>query len=170
MASDQGTGVANTVRAFLTDQYGGPVVRERIIFTSNDRDGVPDGVRRSTSSGGVATLNYQRDSANSGSENITATFEGLSHTIRHYWVTPASAGSDSSGKVVVADTTRNTIVVTSGAQVVLIKYDTNDQYRIAADTVTLSDFEEALTVGDHLAYTTTGTAEAVVNTFSLTNR
>ena len=56
-ASSDGDGAASTVRAGLTDQPGGPVARMNIVFTSNDRNGVPSGVRRLTNRQGVASLN-----------------------------------------------------------------------------------------------------------------
>ena len=167
VASDTGDGAANTVRATLTDQYGGPVARERIVFISNDNAGVPYGVRRTTNTGGVATLNYLRDAAGGGTERITARFGKMSDSINHYWVAPVSGSAGGSGKVLAVDTTENTVVVVSATDSVIIEYDANDQYNVDGTAVHYSGFEEALTVGDTLAYTINGTAESVVNTFTL---
>ena len=99
-ASEAGRGTANTVVATLTDQYGGPVSRQVIEFSSDDSAGIggtrtvagesvagllfdPDSeaVRvftgssrytRTTNRRGVASLSYQRDSNDSGIETILA--------------------------------------------------------------------------------------------------
>ena len=169
-ASTTGSGAANTVRASLTDQYGLPVTRRQIVFTSNDRDGVPSGVRRNTNSQGVASLNYQRDASCSGIETITARFEPLTSTVRQYWVAPESGNVNGSGSVRVVDTDGNTIVVASGNDAVLIEYDDNDHFQVGTDPVSISVFEEDLTVDDTLAYKITDSNENTVNSFTLTNR
>ena len=169
-ASADGDGAASTVRAGLTDQYGGPVGRENIVFTSNDRNGVPNGVRRATNRQGVASLNYLRDFAGRGVETITARFDRLSTTARQYWIAPISGAASGSGSVRVVDTDNNTIVVADGNDAVLIEYDGNDHYRVDAEPVTVANFEGRLTVGDTLAYEITGPGKAVVNTFTLTDR
>ena len=167
LASDAGGGAANTVRATLVDQYGGPVVGERVIFTSNDSAGVPQGVRRTTGQGGVAALNYQRDSAVSGVETIKVQFEDLSRSIRQYWVTPASVGEIASGSVLAVQSAERTIIVTVGARIVIIEYDANDRFSLAERVVSLSDFERALDVRDPIAYQITGTTPGAVNLFDL---
>lgn len=166
-ASDVGGGAANTVRASLVDQYGGPVVGERVVFTSNDPAGVPQGVRRATSPGGVAALNYQRDSAAGGVETINVRFGDLSRSIRQYWVTPASAGETASGSVLAVQSAESTIIVTVGARIVVVEYDANDRFSVAGRVVSLSDFERALNVRDSITYQITGDSPGAVNLFDL---
>ena len=170
VASSDGAGAGAIVRAALTDQYGGPVVREQVVFTSNDRNGVPSGVRRSTSSAGVATLTYQRDDPSDGIETITARFNRLQATARQYWVMPVSGSAGGSGSIRVIDTDSNTVVVASGNNAVLIEYDGNDHYQVDDGAVTIAAFEGQMTLGDILAYEIINPAEATVNTYTLTNR
>ena len=170
VASSDGAGAAATVRAELTDQYGGPVVREAIVFTSNDREGVPSGVRRVTNPAGVASLSYQRDSFAGGVERITARFERLTGTVRQYWVAPVSGSAGGSGTVRVVDTGDNTVVVASGNTAVLIEYDDNDQFTVGAQAVTFSVFKENLTIGDTLEYQISSPSRKTINSYTLTNR
>ena len=170
VASSDGAGAAATVRAELTDQYGGPVVREAIVFTSNDREGVPSGVRRVTNPAGVASLSYQRDSSAGGVERITARFERLTGTVRQYWVAPVSGSAGGSGTVRVVDTGDNTVVVASGNTAVLIEYDDNDQFTVGAQAVTFSVFKENLTIGDTLEYQISSPSRKTINSYTLTNR
>ena len=166
-ASDAGEGAANTVLAKLVDQYGAPAVGEPVVFTSNDPAGVPHGTRTVTGPGGLARLNYQRDSAISGVETISVRFEQLSRAIRQYWVTPASVGEKASGSVLAIQSAERTIIVTVGNRIALIKYDDGDRFTLGCRTVSLSDFERFLDVRDTLAYQITGTTEAAVNLFDL---
>ena len=99
-ASGSGSGASNTVTATLVDQYGDPVSRQRVEFTSDDVDGIgakaaaagaPAVLVFDTSSGGprlfvdadalltrttnrrgVASLTYNRDSSDGGIETILA--------------------------------------------------------------------------------------------------
>ena len=168
VASSQDGGAGGTVRATLTDQYGAPVAREQISFRSSDPSGVPVGVRRTTNASGVATLHYQRDSAAGGVERITGRFGGIVATVRQFWAARVTAG-DGSGEVRDVNTDSDTVILVSGSAVHLIRYDANDQLRIGAEAVRIDGFEEALSVGDTLAYSITGTAESTINTFTLTD-
>ena len=170
VASSNGNGVGATVRATLTDQYGSPVAREQIVFTSNDVHGVPNGVRRITNSSGVATLHYQRDSNASIAERITGKFRQLAGSAVQYWAAPASGAADGSGEVRLVETDNDTIVVVSGDEVLLIEYDANDQFFVGEEPVRIARFEVDLTEGDILAYEITSPAEGTVNSFTLTNR
>lgn len=170
VASADGDGAAATVRAELTDQYGGPVTRQEVTFTSNDRDGVPNGVRRTTNSVGVASLNYQRDHMERVVEIITAKSGNLRATARQYWVGPLSGSASGTGSLRVFDTDENTLVVAGGNDVFLIEYDDNDHYRIGAEPVTLSGFEQNLSIGDALTYQVVSNDSDAVNTYTLTNR
>ena len=169
-ASSAGDGSAATVRATLTDQYGGPVARERIVFTSSDSAGVPHGSRRTTNSRGVATLNYLRDSSDSVTERITGKFGRLVATARQYWVESVSGSANGSGEVRVIDTDTNTVVVVGTNDAIIIEYDDNDHYYVGTTAITVSAFEGNLTVGDTLAYEITDTSETTRNSFTLTNR
>ncbi len=100
-ASGTGSGAANTVTATLVDQYGDPVSRQKVAFTSDDADGIgaeagaeegapaalvfdtsSKGTRqfedadalltRTTNRRGVASLTYNRKSSDSGIETILA--------------------------------------------------------------------------------------------------
>ena len=170
MASSAGHGGGSTVRATLTDQYGDPVAREQISFTSTDSTGVPRGVRRTTNSSGVATLHYQRDSATGSIERITGKFGHLAATIVQYWVAPIPAGADSLGEVRVVNTDENTVVVAAGTDVFIIEYDANDQFQVGTEAVRIFVFEEHLTGGDTLAFNITDPSQSTVNSFTLTNR
>ena len=170
VASSDGDGAGATVRATLTDQYGSPVAHKQIVFTSNDAHGVPNGVRRSTNSSGVATLHYQRDSAASVAERITGKFGRLAATGRQYWASPVSAAVVGSGEVRLVETDDNALVVVSGSDVLLIEYDANDQFFVDKEPVRIARFEEDLTSGDILAYDITDPNVTTVNSFTLTNR
>ncbi|MDE0169776.1 MAG: S-layer homology domain-containing protein [bacterium] len=170
VASSDGAGAAATVRAELTDQYGGPVAREEVVFTSNDPNGVPAGVRRTTNSAGVASLNYQRDHAGRSIETITARFGDLTSRARQYWVAALSEGASGTGSVRVFDTDENTIVLGRANDAILIEYDDNDHYWIGTELVTLSRFEQNLTIGDALAYEIVRSDPSTVNTYTLTKR
>ena len=170
LASAEGNGAGTTVRALLTDQYGGPVAGEQIVFISSDRAGVPYGVSRTTNAQGVATLGYQRDSSDTIAERITGRFGSLVATARQYWAAHASSGADGSGEVRVVETDDNRLVVVASNDVLILEYDGNDRFHVGTLPVSISTFEENLTVGDRLAYDITNPAEATANSFTLTNR
>ena len=169
VASASGRGAAATVVAALTDQYGGPVASEQVVFSSNDSRGVPNGVRRTTNSRGVASLNYQRDSGDGFIERITGTFGRLTSTVRQYWVTQVPDTADGSGTVRVVDTDEDTVVVVSGEEALLVDYDSQDRFTIGSKAVTYAEFEDDLSVGDTLAYRITRTDSGTVDSFTLTN-
>ena len=170
VASSAGRGAAATVRATLTDQYGGPVSGEQVVFSSNDSRGVPNGVRRTTNPSGVASLNYLRDADEGFTERINASFGRITTTTRQYWVTRVSGAADGSGTVRVIDTEEDTVVVVSGDDPLLVDYDSNDRFNIGRELADYSDFEDDLTVGDTLRYQITDTRSATINSFTLTNR
>ena len=170
VASSAGDGAGGTVRATLTDQYGAPVVREQISFTSSDPTGVPRGVRRTTNSAGVATLHYQRDSSVSITERITGKFGRLVATVRQHWAARVSGASEGSGEVRVVEVDDNSVVLASGDKVLIIEYDANDHFLVGEDPVRMARFEEHLTVGDILQYEIVDPDADTVNSFTLTNR
>ena len=170
LASAEGDGAGTTVRALLTDQYGGPVAGERIVFRSNDRAGVPYGVRRTTNAQGVATLSYQRDSSDTIAERITGNFGSLAATARQYWAAHVSDSANGSGEVRVVETDNNRLLVASSNDVLILEYDANDQFQVGALPVSIATFEEKLTVRDKLNYRITNTAESTENLFILSNR
>ncbi len=98
-ADQSGSGASNTVTATLVDQYGDPVSRQRVEFTSDDVDGIgakaaaagapavlvfdiasvgtrlltgDAALTRTTNRRGVASLTYNRDSSDGGIETIQA--------------------------------------------------------------------------------------------------
>ena len=168
VASSQGSGANSTVRAHLTDQYGSGVGRETIAFTSSDSSVVPTGVNRTTNAGGVATLNYRRDSDLGGTERITGGFGNLVATARQYWAATIPAGTDGSGEVTVVDTENNAAVVVSDGDVWIVEYDVADRFKIGKKAVLIAGFEKVLSVGDTLAYEIAASATGV-NTFTLTS-
>ena len=169
VASSRGTGAGSTVRATLTDQYGAPVVRQQIWFTSSDREGVPRGVRRTTDSMGVATLHYQRDSEVGSIERVTGRFEKLVGTVRQFWAAQVPSPAEDSGEVRLVETDNDRVIVVAGDDVWLIEYDANDHFNIGTETASFAAFEKALSEGDTLAYETAASTTGV-NTFTLTDR
>ena len=170
VASSAGNGAAATVQATLSDQYGRPAVGEDVVFSSNDSLGVPNGVRRTTDSQGLARLNYQRDSDKGLIERITGSYKRLASTARQYWVTRNSGAVSGSGTVRVVDTDENTVIVVSGSEILLVEYDDRDQFYIGSKAVNYTNFEDNLSTQDILAYRITDTLPRTVNLFTLTNR
>ena len=169
LAASKGTGAVNTVRANLTDQYGsGTAGGEAITFTSTDPNVAPNNVERTTNAGGVATLFYRRFSDSGGTELITARFGNLAATARVYWAGRIPASADGSGEVVVIDPASNRAVVVAGADVWLVEYTEPDRFMIGDERVRLTTFENALTVGDTLAFQISPSGAA--NTYTLTSR
>ena len=184
-SSGTGSGASNTVTATLVDQYGDPVSRQRVEFTSDDADGIgakpdPDtagapavlvrnvntatseGTRvfkdadalltRTTNRRGVASLTYNRDSADSRIETILAEVTVGSGSsartipadrIYHYWANEPSDGDRIEGRLMVTNTDDNQLVI-AGVGVSLIKYDSNDHLTTPDGAVTLSGFETDL--------------------------
>ncbi|MCY4368298.1 MAG: S-layer homology domain-containing protein [bacterium] len=167
VATSEGTGAKNKVRADLTDQYGsGAAGGEAITFTSTDPNVAPNNVERTTNSGGVTTFGYRRDADSGATELITARFGNLVASARQYWAALIPANADGSGKVVVIDPANNRTVLVADANVWLVEYTTADHLMIGDERVRLATFEDALTVGDTLAYQITPTNTP--NTYTLT--
>ena len=182
-ASSAGRGAANTVVATLTDQYGDPVNRQPIEFTSDDQLGIgatgDDGLMFSTASEesrlftgaarltrttnrrGVASLSYQRKSADSGIETImalarlgtTATDDDVTaDRVYHYWAVEPGNGDSAAGRILTADTENNhLILVEANGPITLVKYDSNDQLNATTGAVLLADFEKELNDSDTMA-------------------
>ena len=142
VASSEGKGVSNTVQATLTDQYGDPVNRTKVTFTSSGTTGAPDEARY-TGSDGVASLSYLRDSANNGKETINASHGMIDAApLMHYWVQSSTGGW---GNVVVADTANDKIVVEEAdGDVVYVEYDSNDHLTSNGARKVLASFEKDL--------------------------
>lgn len=166
IASSQGSGAGGTVRGTLTDQYGDPVAREQISFTSSDPTGVPRGVRRTTNTQGVATLHYQRDSSVGSVERITGRHGKLAATARQYWAAEVTGAAEGSGEVRVVDKDSDTVIVAGATNVVLLEYEAGDHFNIGTDRVDIAAFERALNEGDTLTYVIAGRASGV-DTFTL---
>ena len=179
-ASGSGSGASNTVTATLVDQYGDPVARQKVEFTSDDADGIgakaaaagapavlvfdtsSGGTRlfgdadalltRTTNRRGVASLTYNRDSADGGIETIQAKVKigsgATAKTIEaerayHYWAEEPGVGDTASGRLMASDTDNNQLVL-AGVGVSLVKYDSNDQFTTPDGASTLSAFETDL--------------------------
>ncbi len=145
VASDEGRGAVNSVQAVLTDQYGDPVRGQRILFSSQDDLGVgEDRYRRHTSSRGIATARYQRDSEYSGVEEIGAEVVGTNieaDPVPHYWVNGYRTGPRRGLYILELDTDLNQFVT---ADLYAYAYDLNDQFNIYGVRVTLQEFEAAI--------------------------
>ena len=153
VASSEGFGARNRARATLTDQYGSGVGgREAIRFESTDSSVTPNSVDRTTNVGGVATLDYRRDSDSGAAEWITAQHGTLKATARQFWAGRIPAGTDGSGEVILVDPANNRAVMVAGEDVWLVEYSTADRLEIGSRRVRILTFKEALTVGDKLAF------------------
>ena len=141
-ASNEGSGVRNTARATLVDQYGDPIPKAKVSFWSSitGAAGVEAGLgggtdvpadERTTNRNGVATKSYNRAGNTAGVETIKAVYvvgecinadPGCIETdgditavaIDHYWTNEATADVAAGAVVKVADTDNNTIVVQVG--------------------------------------------------------
>ena len=169
VASSEGFGARNMARATLTDQYGSGVGgRETITFTSTDPSVTPNGTDRTTNVGGVATLEYRRDSDSGAAEWITAQHGTLKATARQFWAGRIPAGTDGSGEVILVDPANNRAVMVAGEDVWLVEYSTADRLEIGSRRVRILTFKDALTVGDKLAFQIPPTGSGP-NTYTLTN-
>lgn len=161
-ASAAGRGAANRVTATVIDQYGNRFsgVR-RVFFDSDDSDGVGQAaaagagpLRRTTTRGGIATLDYERDSADSGVEIIRAWVDQQdgprldSNDLAHYWTkSPAGLeGRSAVGSLRLVDTEADQLVFDdNGREVWAASYDSNDRFIGRSGLgVSLADFENQL--------------------------
>ena len=202
-ATDSGSGGRNRVTATLVDQYGDPIRRVRVHFVSNDPDGLghkegdtssaKNAYRKTTSSRGVATVTYYRDSDDPGTETIEAFTDGDatidSEPLLHHWVDDPPDDETISGEVVHHDDDRSTIVLkpnTGGPY--LISYDPNDQFNDTKDVCaveldqdgdcpgnnydrvvkaeTYTEFREGIDEGDELTVVLESSDRATVNSFT----
>ena len=180
-ASDEGTGARNRVSATLLDQYGEPVRGKRVHFTSNDAEGLYskldeqgdplDGeaqkpaYRKTTSSRGVATLTYRRDSDTMDIETIYADTEDVeANSIEHYWVRDIPEGETTIGDVVLYDEDEDLLVIDEDGNddIYVVEFDSEDQFDYAVGAVSYKAFKEALE--EELADGGMATVEAVINT------
>jgi len=187
-ASAEGNGAVNVVTAKLTDQFGNPVSRQTIHFTSDDPMGVGQeasdvltatldvGVRpwrvvlgllakarytRTTNRLGAATLTYHRDDADDRIETITARFvrnqddatvadtddrdDLISEKVYHYWTVEPAGGVSGAGRVLHIDSENNRIVFSAAdSRVMMVGYDSNDQFNNVDGPTTAAGFEKAL--------------------------
>lgn len=148
VASDQDRGAVNSVQALLIDQYGNPVRRRQILFSSQDEQGLgEDRFRRQTNSRGIATARYQRDSRYTGVEEINAEVEGEdieADPVIHYWVKGYATGPERGLFILDADYERNQFVT---SDLSAYAYDRNDRFRINGAPATLQEFEDAIERG-----------------------
>ena len=154
--------------ATLTNQYGSGVGgRETIRFESTDPSVTPNGANRTTNVGGVATLEYRRDSDSGATEWITAQHNAHTVTARQLWAAQIPAGASGSGEVIIVDPANNRAVVVAGNDVWLVDYTPADRLQIGTQRVRILTFKEALTVGATLTFQTLSTGDAP-NTYTLT--
>ena len=118
---------------------------------------LPNGTNRTTNVGGVAALEYRRDSDSGAAEWITARHGSHKVTARQSWAARIPAGTSGSGEVAVIDPADNRAVVVAGEDVWLLDYSTADRLQIDSRRVRILTFKEALTVGDKLAFETPST-------------
>ena len=108
--------------------------RETIRFESTDPSVSLNGTDRTTNVGGVATLDYRRDSDSGATEWITA---------RQYWAARIPAGTSGSGEVIIVYPANNRAVVVAGNDVWLVDYTTADRLQIGNERVRILTFKEA---------------------------
>ena len=142
--------------------------RETITFTSTDPSVTPNSVDRTTNVGGVATLEYRRDSDSGAAEWITAQHGTLKATARQFWAGRIPAGTNGSGEVIIVDPANNRAVMVAGEDVWLVECSTADRLEIGSQRVRITTFEDALTVGDKLTFQIPPTGDGP-NTYTLTN-
>ena len=68
----------------------------------------------------------------------------MSDRVYHYWGKEPGDDDAVSGRLIVADTDSNRLVLVGGGMVSLVSYDSNDQFNSADRAVTLADFEKDL--------------------------
>ena len=174
--SDDSEGIGtpeNTNRAFKYDNPG--YGTERYVFETegNTLFQTGDAARtrqKTTNRAGVAAMTYSRDSSESGIEIIWAVYtlpapqvrgvadsaddrpDGdpdditeLTDEIEFYWATEADGPV--TGRLLAKDTDANQLVIFGAEDVLLVEYDSNDQFNGAGGApVTLADFEKALDI------------------------
>ena len=178
--SDSGNGARNRVTATLLDQYGDPVRNVRVHFTSNDEEGLwhqddtedeaRNAYRKTTSSKGVATVTYYRDSDEMGIETIYAATEDVQATaIEHYWVDQPPDDVEIKGEVVYHDAHRETLVVDDDkGNLYEIGYDRNDQFNHDKDgPIRYEAFKEAIDEGDRITIVIESNDPDDVNAFTI---
>ena len=139
-------GAANRIQVQLTDQYGDPVRGEQITITTGTHD---EPIGRYTGSNGMTAFAYQAVDQTPGAETISAehTAENgrtLSDRITHYWAAHLDQ-TTADGTVLAVNTGTDEVVIQDGDQVLLIRYDSNDQYNDRnGNPLSFADFEKAL--------------------------
>lgn len=185
-ASDAGAGASHMVTAVLTDQYGDPVRRKTVFFSSNDQDGIgtaDDGsprYQRVTNRSGEAVFSYQRDNADSRVETITALYYGATaaasddlstERLYHYWTVEPDRGDRFTARLVKADLENNQVALL-GNEAWLISYDGNDQLNKPDGPTDLDGFEKALEEEEiaHIAVNFYSDQDSGVSSLVLRNR
>lgn len=174
-ASDAGKGVSHRVMATVIDQYGARFsgVR-RVFFDSDDRDGAGQSAaagagafRRTTTRGGIATLDYRRDAEDSGVELIRAWVNQPdgptldSNELAHYW-TESPAGRTAVGVLRLIDVDANRLVFENrGREVWAASYDSNDRFLNRSGlAISMTEFENELREAEGRRLTVEGYAES----------
>ena len=149
-ASGEDRGAYARITATLTDLYSQPDSGEWISFTSDDPDGIGETpLRRRTDRRGQTHLSYHRDSGESGIETITAASGNRTAEIVHYWVeAPPSGAAPFTGRLLDKDFNNNRLVIEGEGdladEVLLIAYDSNDQFTGLEGLATITGFEQEL--------------------------
>ena len=175
LVSDAGAGAAHLVIADLLDQYGEPVEGARLDFTSDDRRGVGASAQSMTTDArGAAILRYLRDGTSPGTETITvraADAEGVKAAeVRHHWAVAHRATGVLGAEIVAFDLNDDVIILYPDFPA-LIRYDSNDEFRVEGSARTFAQFEAALRSGgyERLSFFDYSPERSAVNSFELSN-
>ena len=147
-----GPRLTNLVNAFVIDQYGHPVPKASVKFSSNDPSAssvFP--ATKTTDPDGIAALRYFRDNDDPRVEVITAELEKTGDTVmlKHYWVSPVKSKASVLGVPYIDfDITRDLIVVTDPIPKALY-YKEADKLSVDGKIVSTGEFETALRAGKH---------------------
>ena len=160
-------GRPNRLTATLLDQYGDPVRRKLVHFTSEEEDGLYSkedendiplldeargGYRKTTSSKGVATASYRWDGDESAIEVIYAQTADVGPvTLEHYWVkeiperdTTTVTCRTTTGDLLHHDEDRDALVIEDGPDLYVVSYDQDDHFNDADRTMSYKAFKEAV--------------------------
>ena len=184
-------GASNSVTVTVTDQYGDPVSGASVTLTSTLAT-ADDGVEiarptRITGRDGSRTFRYERESAASATETLTATWDpdggaapstadAVTATETVEWASTTVNESQTTGVAILeVDTDTDTIFVGSAGSVIVIRYDSNDRYNIDPDGTgdmpvapsTYAAFDKSISKADTLTWTRAGTSARSVNTYTL---
>ncbi len=161
MVPSEGNARRNRVTATLLDQYGDPVRRKRVDFTSEDEAGLYSkvdendqqlldeargGYHKSTSSKGVATVTYRWRSNESAVEVIYAQTQDVGPVHKtHYWAEEIPERETTTGEVLHHDKDEDKLVIDddNSDNIYVVSYD-NDYFNDSTGPISRQAFIEAL--------------------------